>query len=67
VDGTCVGEDVVGGFPVRMLVGGAETRHPERRRIRECSTEVSGRGSVPRCSYERIDDRGRIIGEKPLG
>jgi hypothetical protein len=27
VDGICVGEDAVGGFPVRMLVGGAETRY----------------------------------------
>ena len=67
VDGVCVGEDVVGGFPVRMLVGGAETRHPERRRISECSTEVGGRGPVPRCRCERIDDRGRIVGEKALG
>src|ERR1700746_15148 len=50
LDGIRVGEDVVGGFPVRMLVGGAETRHPERRRISERSPEVGGRGPVPRCS-----------------
>ena len=30
-----VGEDVVGGFPIRMLVGGAKPRDPERRRISE--------------------------------
>src|ERR1700730_5420080 len=43
LDGIRVGEDVVGGFPVRMLVGGAETRHPERRRISERSPEVGRR------------------------
>jgi hypothetical protein len=48
VDGVCVGEDVVSGFPVRMLVGGAETRYSERRRISECSTEVGG--EAPSCA-----------------
>ena len=35
VDRIGVGEDVVGGFPIRMLVGGAKPRDPERRRIGE--------------------------------
>jgi hypothetical protein len=45
VDGVRVGEHVVRGFPVRMPVGSAETRHPERRRISECLPEVGGRGA----------------------
>jgi len=57
---------MVGGFPVRMLVGGAETRHPERRCISECSTEVGGGGPIARCHCEGIDDFGRIIAEKAL-
>ena len=35
VDGIRVSEDVVRGFPIRMLVGGAKPRDPERRRISE--------------------------------
>src|SRR3984893_13480916 len=66
VNGVCVSEDVVGGFPVRMLVGGAETRYPERRRISECSTEIGGSGPIARCHCEGIDDFGRIIAEKAL-
>jgi hypothetical protein len=67
VDGVRVGEDVVGGLPIRMLVGGAKARYPERRRISECSTEVGWRGPGPRRSFERIDDRDRIVSEKALG
>ena len=51
VQGVRIGEDVVGGLPVGVLVGGAKARYPERCRISECSTEVGGRGSVPRRSY----------------
>jgi hypothetical protein len=41
VDGVRVGKDVVGGFPIRLLVGSAKARYPERCRISECSTKVS--------------------------
>src|SRR6266567_2344996 len=50
-----------------MLVGGAETRYPKRRRISECSTEVGRRGPVPSRSCERIDDHDGIVAEKALG
>ena len=55
MNGIRIGEDVMGGFPVGMLVGGAEARHPERRRIGECSPDIGGRGSLMRCGGERID------------
>ena len=61
VDGVRIGEDVVGGLPIGVLVGGAKARDSECRRISKCSTEVGGRGPVPRRSCERINDRGRIV------
>ena len=67
VDGIRVGEDVVGGFPIRMLVGGAKPRYPERRRISECLTEVGRRGPVPSRNCERIDDHDGIVAEKAPG
>jgi hypothetical protein len=41
VDGVRVGKNVVGGFPIRLLVGSAKARYPERCRISECSTKIS--------------------------
>jgi len=67
MNGVRVGEDVVGSFPIRMLVGGAEARHSECRRISERSTEVGRRGPVSRRSGERINCRSRIVAEKALG
>src|SRR5690242_21248431 len=55
MDGVCIGEDVVGSFPIGVLVGGAKARDSECRRISKCSTEVGGRGPDPRRSCERID------------
>ena len=54
-------------LPVGMLVGGAEPRHPERRRIGERAAEIGGRGPGARRSLEGVDDRGRIVGEKAFG
>ena len=53
VDGVRIGEDVVGSFPVGMLVGGAEARHPQRRRIGERAAEIGGRGAGLRRGLER--------------
>ena len=67
VDGICISEDVVRGFPIGMLVGGAKARDPERCRIGQCSTEVCWGAAIPRRGGERIDDRDRIVAEKTLG
>src|SRR5207237_5255340 len=67
VDGVRIGEDVVGGLPIGVLVGSAKARDSERRRISKRSTEVGGRGPVPRRSCERIDNRGRVVAEEALG
>src|SRR5436305_15236688 len=48
VYGVRIGEHVVGGLPIGVLVGGAKARDSECRRISKCSTEVGGRGPVPR-------------------
>ena len=42
VNGVGVGEDVEGRFPVGMLVGGAETRNAQRRRVGQRSAEIAG-------------------------
>src|SRR5205807_1443816 len=47
--------------------GSAKARDSERRRISKRSTEVGGRGPVPRRSCERIDNRGRVVAEEALG
>jgi hypothetical protein len=67
VDGVRIGEDVVGGLPIGVLVGGAKARYPERCRISECSTNIGGRGPVPCCGDECIYDFDRIVAEKPIG
>ena len=67
MDGVRIGEDVVGGLPIGVLVGSAKARDSERRRISKRSTEVGGRGPVPRRSCERIDNRGRVVAEEALG
>jgi len=66
-DGVRVSEDVVGGFPVGMLVGGAKARHPKRRRIGECPTGIGLRGSSRAAMVNAFNDRRRIIGEQALG
>jgi len=63
VDGVCVGEDVMGGFPIGGLVGDAEARYPESRGISERSTEIGRPCPVPRCNCERGNDRSRIVAE----
>jgi hypothetical protein len=67
VDSVRVGEDVMGGFPIRVLVGSPKTRYPQRRRISERSAEIGGRCPVACCRGERIDYFGGIVAEKPVG
>ena len=67
MDGVRVCEDVVRGFPIRVLIGGAEARNPEGCRISKRSTEIGGGCPIPRCSCERSNDRGGIVAEKALG
>ena len=67
VDGVRVGEDVVRGFPIGVLIGGAEARNPEGGRISKRSTEIGGGCPTPRCSCERRYDSGGIVAEKALG
>src|SRR5262249_37895549 len=57
----------MGGFPIRVLIGGAEARNPEGCRISKRSTEIGGGCPVPRCIYERSNDPNRIVAEKALG
>ena len=67
VDGVGVGEDVMGRFPVGMLVRGAETRHAQRRRIGERAAEIGGRRPRPDRRLERLQDRSCIIAEERGG
>ena len=57
----------MGGLPVGVLVGTAEARHPERRRIGEGAAEVGGRGSRPDRRLQRGHDRNRIVAEEQMG
>ena len=67
VNGVSIGEDVVGRLPVGVLVGAAEARHPERRRIGERAAEVGGRGPGSDRRLDGVHDRGRIVAEERLG
>jgi hypothetical protein len=57
----------MGCLPVGVLVGTAEARHPERRRVGEGAAEVGRRGSRSdrrlKCSY----DRDCIVAEEKVG
>src|SRR6516162_2387406 len=67
VESVGVGQDVMGGLPVRVLVGGPKARYPERRRISKRSTKIGGRGPLACGSGERIDYFSGIVAEKPVG
>ena len=67
MDGVGIGEDVMGRLPVGVLVGAAEARHPERRRVGEGAAEVGGRGPGSDRRLERIHDRNRIVAEEHMG
>ena len=62
-----VSEDMVRRLPVGVLVGGAETRHPERRRVGERSAKVGRSGAGTDRRLERLDNFGRIIAEELFG
>ena len=63
VDRVRIGEDVVGSFPVGMLVGGAKAGDPERCRIGQCPAEIGRRRTGLCRGLERVDDRDRIVSE----
>ena len=42
-----IAEDVMRRLPIGMLVGGAEPRHPERRRVGQRRAEVGRRAPRP--------------------
>ncbi len=67
MDGIGMGEDVVGCFPVRVLVGAAEISDPERRRIGERAAEVGGHSARAHRCLERIHNGERIIAEERAG
>jgi hypothetical protein len=67
VDGVGVGEDVMGCLPVGVLVGTAEARHPERRRVGEGAAEVGRRGARSDRRLQCSHDRGRIVAEEQMG
>ena len=54
-------------LPVGVLVGIAEPRHPERRRISERAAEVGRSGPCADRRLEGVHDRGRIVAEQRLG
>jgi len=63
VDRVRIGEDVVGGFPVGMLVGGAEAGDPQRGCIGQGPAEIGRRRAGLRRGLERVDDCDRIVTE----
>ena len=62
-----VGEDVVRRLPVGVLVGIAETRHPERRPVGERSAEIDRSSAGSDRRLERVNDPGRIVTEQFSG
>ena len=67
VDRIGVGEDVMRRLPVGVLVGIAEPRHPQRRRVGEGSAKVGRSGAGADRRLERVDDPDRIVAEQLPG
>ncbi len=59
-----VGEDVVGGLPIGVLVGIAKARHSERRAVSKRSAEVRRSSACEDCRLESLNDIRRIIAEQ---
>ena len=59
-----VGEDVVGGLPIGVLVGIAKARHSERRAVSKRSAEVRRSGACEDCRLKSVNDIRRIIAEQ---
>ncbi len=66
MDGVGIGEDVMGRLPVGVLVGTAEARHPERRRIGEGAAKIGGSGPRSDRRLERVHDRDRVVAEERI-
>ena len=67
VYGIGIREDVQGRLPVSMLVGSAEPRHAERRRIGERTAEIGWEGAGPDGRLQGLKDRPRIIAQERDG
>jgi hypothetical protein len=59
-----VGEDVVGGLPIGVLVGIAKARHSERRAVGKRSSEVRRSCACEDCRLKSVNDIRRIIAEQ---
>ena len=59
-----VGEDVVGGLPIGVLVGIAKARHSECRAVGKRSSEVRRSGTCEDCRLKSVNDIRRIIAEQ---
>src|SRR5262249_58852281 len=62
-----IGEDVVRGLPVRVLVGIAEARYPKRRRVSKRSAEANRSGAGADRRLKRVDDPDWVITEQLSG
>jgi antitoxin (DNA-binding transcriptional repressor) of toxin-antitoxin stability system len=62
-----VGEDVVGGLPIGVLVGIAKARHSERRAVSKRSAEVRRSGACKDCRLKSVNVIRRILAEQILG
>ena len=67
VYGIGIREDVQGRLPVSMLVGSAEPRHAERRRIGERAAKIGWKGARPDGRLQGLKDRLRIITQERDG
>ena len=59
-----IGEDVVRGLPIGMLIGVTKARHSERRAVGKRSSEVRRSGACEDCRLKSVNDIRRIIAEQ---
>ncbi len=62
-----VGENVMGGFPISMLIRSAEPCDTQRSRITKRMAEISEIGPTRDRGLEVDDDRARIVAQEKLG
>jgi hypothetical protein len=59
-----VGEDVVGGLPIGVVVGIAKARHSKRRAVGKRPSQVRRSGACEDCRLKSVNDIRRIIAEQ---
>jgi hypothetical protein len=67
VDGVDLGEDVMCGFPIAVLIRISKASNPERCPVSKRSTEVSRSGAGADRCLESVNDPERIVTEQLLG